>query len=447
MGSTVIEILEQLENTPGRLDKEEIMERYSKNDLLKRVFVAACDPYIDYGVRKFKKPASLSRKEREDDIALQTVVDDLLPDLATRKLTGNDARETVTGYLTWMTERQQKWAERILLKNLRCGVSDSIVEKTWPGLIKKFAVQLAETVESRFEDGKLVLEDVSFPVYVDPKLDGLRLIAIKVNGQTTLYTRNGTALTTLPKIKAALDALKEDNIVFDGEGMAKDWNESASVMMAHKTRKDDSTMTYNVFDCMPYADWTTQSCPLTYDERRKLAEKILSTQPKDSPLKMVQFLIARNDREVQEAYEEWLDEGYEGVMLKDLHALYKFKRSKGVLKLKPVMTHEGIIVDHYEGSLGTKREGLFGGFVVLLANGVTTRVGGGFSDKLKADIQLEGPDSYLGRIAECECQPPLTEDGRMRFPVFIRFRDPSDVDPKLFDAYDIWQEEQSKSDT
>ncbi len=444
---TVIDILEELELTSSRLDKEEIMRTHAKNELLKRIFVAACDPYIDYGVRKFKRPDTVETQLVDDDRSMKAFVDVLLPDLATRTLTGNEAKATVTAAFGLMDENQQKWAERILLKNLRCGVSDSIVEKTWPGLIKKFAVQLAETVESHFEGDKMILDEITYPVYVDPKLDGLRLIAIKVNGETTLYTRNGTVLTTLPKIKVALDALKVDNIVFDGEGMARDWNESASVMMARKTHKDDSSMTYNVFDCMPYADWASQNCPLTYDARRQMAEKALADVGKDSPLKMVMFLIAKNNEEVQEAYEEWLDEGYEGVMLKDLNALYKFKRSKGVLKLKPVTTHEGIIVDHYEGNLGTKREGLFGGFVVLLPNGVTTRVGGGFSDKLKADIQLEGPDSYLGRIAECECQPPLTEDGRMRFPVFTRFRDPADVDPKLFAAYDLWSEERDSEDT
>lgn len=446
MSKSVIDILESLEQTPGRLDKEAIMEKHARNDLLKALFVAACDPYIDYGVRKFKRPETVETPLTGDDITMGAFIHQLLPDLATRTLTGNEAKATVTAAFELMDERQQKWSERVLLKNLRCGVSDSIVEKTWPGLIKKFAVQLAETVESRFEDGKLVLDEVPYPVYVDPKLDGLRLIAIKVNGETTLYTRNGTVLTTLPRIKAALDALKADNIVFDGEGMAKDWNESASVMMARKTHKDDSTMTYNVFDCVPYSDWAAQDCPKTYDERRIMAEKILEKQPKDGPLRMVEFLIAKNDQEVQDAYEEWLEDGYEGVMLKSKDALYKFKRSKGVLKLKPIATHEGIIVDHFEGNLGTKREGLFGGFVVLLPNGVTTRVGGGFSDKLKADIQLEGPDSYLGRVAECECQPPLTEDGRMRFPVFSRFRDPSDVDSKLFDAFDLWKEEQETSE-
>lgn len=440
---TVIDVLEFLEQTPGRLDKEDLMRKQVKNDLLKRLFVAACDPYIDYGVRKFKRPPALEKQIKGDDVHMQAFLDVLLPDLAQRTITGNEAKNTVAAVFQLMDKRQQKWAERILLKNLRCGVSESIVEKTWPGLIKKFAVQLAETVESSFDaEGNLNIYDVQFPVRVDPKLDGLRLIAIKTKGVCTLYTRNGTVLETLPKIKAAVEALDFDDIVLDGEGMAQDWNESASIMMARKTHKDDSNMFYNVFDAMSLDHWVAQSCPMIYKDRLEFAKILLTSSTKENRqdcLRLVPFTIANNARQVQVYYEGWLDGGYEGVMIKDLNALYKFKRSKGVLKLKPVATHEGVIVNHYEGNLGAKREGLFGGFEVLLPNGVITRVGGGFTDKLKADIQLEGPDTYLGRIVECECQPPLTEDGRMRFPVFTRFRDASDVDPKILEAYESWE--------
>ena len=72
--------------------------------------------------------------------------------------------------------------------------------------------------------------------------------------------------------------------------------------------------------------------------------------------------------------------------------------------------------------------------MVLTPNGVTTRVGGGYSDDLKSKIFSEGPDTYVGRIAELEHQPPFTPDGKLRFPVFCRFRDAADVDPKVFDA-------------
>lgn len=438
--ATVIDILEELEQTPGRLDKEEIAKRHAKNDLLKRLMVAANDPYIVYYVSKFKMPPPAS-SSIPDDVQLNSFLG-VLRDLASRTVTGNEAKFLVESTFALATQLQQKWCQRVLLKNLRCGVHDSIVEKTWPGLIKKFAVQLAEPAESRFEGQELVIEDVKFPVRVDPKLDGLRLIAIKRNGETTLYTRNGTVLETLPRIKAAIDALDFDNFVLDGEGMAdgagtEAWNRSAEVMMARKTKKDDSAMVFNIFDAMPLDQWTTQKCTLVYKDRLQFAKDMLTDCDKQA-LRLVSYVIAQNAAEVVTFYQKCLDEGYEGVMLKDLNALYKFKRSKGVLKLKPIATHEGVVVDHYEGNLGAKREGLFGGFEVLLPNGVITRVGGGFTDKLKADIQLEGPDTYLGRIVECECQPPLTEDGKMRFPVFVRFRDASDVDPKVLEAAEAW---------
>ena len=51
---SVIDILEQLESNNSRLFKEELLEAQSGNDLLKRVFVAVGDPYINYYVNKFK---------------------------------------------------------------------------------------------------------------------------------------------------------------------------------------------------------------------------------------------------------------------------------------------------------------------------------------------------------------------------------------------------------
>jgi ATP-dependent DNA ligase len=108
--------------------------------------------------------------------------------------------------------------------------------------------------------------------------------------------------------------------------------------------------------------------------------------------------------------------------------------------LKPYVTYEGVIVGWYKGRRGTKREGLFSGFNVVLSNGVVTRVGGGFNDATRAQIQLDGPDTWIGKIVECEAQPDpltkdgLTEDGKMRFPVYVRTRSEADVDPKVIAA-------------
>lgn len=437
--TSVLEILAELESTGGRLLKEEILETNSGNDLLKKIFVAALDPYTDYGVRKFKKvPPSAG----VDDDGCMTLFLILLSKLATRELSGNAAKDAVTLAFSTMNANQQKWCERLLLKNLRCGV-DSTVNRVWPNLIKGFEVALAKTLSTTHDKstGIHITDDVNYPVWVDPKLDGLRCIAVKANGVVTLYTRNGTVLETLPRIQAALEKAPYDNYVLDGEAMGEDWNESASVLMSSKGKKDDASIYYNVFDAVKLDEWVAQACDTPYLKRLGAVAFLVEKIDNKAVRGLATGQVVNNEAELMEFYSNTMGHGYEGIMLKDLGAPYRFKRSSAILKMKPVVTYEGVIVGNYEGRVGTKRENLFGGFDVVLPNGVITRVGGGFNDAMRAQIQLEGPDSFNGRIVEMEGQPDpmtkdgLTKDGKIRFPVFMRFRDASDVDPRVVAAY------------
>src|SRR5579885_625162 len=342
MARTVIDILEELESTSGKLAKIDIMEAARKNELLKAVFVAAQDPYTVYYVNKFKVPAPTKKGAPDDEVVLAfiTGLDALL---ATRQLTGNAAKDLVNHMFGKMTEREQKWCQRILLKNMRCGVQES-VNKVWPGLIKSFEVALAKTLNSEFTRGEgiKILDKVNYPVRVEPKLDGLRCIAVKKNGEVTFYTRNGTVLESMPKIKAALEAGDYDNVVLDGEGMAADWNESASVMMS-KTQKDDSNLFYNVFDAMPLKDWVAQESSMPYSDRVDLVAKVVRACKSDR-VRQVPHINAKNEDELKAYFAKCMNEGYEGVMLKTLHTPYEWDRSKNILKLKPCVTYEGVIV-------------------------------------------------------------------------------------------------------
>ena len=442
--STVIDILEQLEATSGSNAKRDILEFNRHNDLLKRVFVAAQDPYIVYYVNRFKMPpvnSSAPSHEISDDEFLDDFLDFIMNDLATRRITGTTAKnEVVRRFACFNTPELQKWCLRILLKNLRCGVQETSVNKVWPGTLKSFAVALACTLKSEFVKGEgiRILEPVSYPVRVEPKLDGLRCIAVKKNGVTTFCTRNGTVLETMPRIKAVLDAAPYDNVVLDGEMLANgNWNESASVLMSSKAKKDDSSLVYNVFDCVGGPEWEAQEDDTPYRLRAANVSLIIENLPKGAPVVQVPHIMAKDEQELKAYFNECLDGGFEGIMLKRLDTPYLFKRSENILKLKPCVTWEGVIVGHYEGHRGSKREGLWGGFEMMLTNGVVTRVGGGFNDALRAQIQLDTPDAWIGKIIEVEGQPDmltkdgLNKDGKVRFPVFIRVRPEADADPTL----------------
>jgi len=435
--SSIIDVLEKLESDNSRLFKEELLEVYNDDLLLKRVFTVVGDPYTNFYINKFKAPEPLEKSTISDNDAIMAFIEMLHEKLSTRQVTGNAAKRLVESFFEGIDARQAKWCQRILLKNLRCGVQSSTVNKVWPGAITKFSVQLAESLTTRHENGKgIIIEDnVNYPIRVEPKLDGLRCIAVKHEGTVTMFTRSGNVLETLPKIKLALEKAQWDEFVLDGEIMGESWNESASIVMSHKKGKDDSSMIFHVFDAMPFIDWQDQVSELTLTNRVALVGELV-TKCDNPVVKQVPGRLVKNQEELLGMYASETSAGFEGVMLKDLDALYLFKRSSNIKKLKPTMTFEGVVVGHYEGNRGTKREGLWGGFEVKLPNNIVTRVGGGFTDKLKSEINLD-PDVWIGRVVEVEGQPDpltgdgLTSDGKIRFPVFIRERDIRDVDQNL----------------
>ena len=443
------DVLDELEQTGSRISKEAILKANSCDKILQRAILFSLDPYRTWGVKPPKKlPVPC---EADDDVAafddFLTFIDDKL---AQRVLTGNAAKHALNVELAKLSARGQKWAVRVLLQNLRIGV-DTTANKVWPGLIPKFKVGLAETLDVQLTttgDIVKIRGRIEYPVRVEPKLDGLRLVAIKTGGIVKLFTRNGTELPNLPRIRAALEAATFDDVVLDGEVMAdgagtEAWNESASVVMSRVDHKDDSNIFYNVFDSMTYDEWIAQRCDTPLGERCAETRRLLATAD-DKVVRQVKGIIVKSEEELLAAYVSFLDEDYEGCMIKVMSAPYVFKRSEYVLKLKPFVTHEGTIVGWFEGRRNTRHEGGFGGIEVLLPNGAITRVGSGFKDHERAEFMVEGPESLIGRIAECKCQPPLTKDGIMRFPTFVRFRDEADVDPGVIDAFLAWSENQGE---
>jgi ATP-dependent DNA ligase len=432
----VIEIFEQLEATSSRLEKEAILREHKGQTYLQEAFKAALDPYRTYGVSKIAKPT----KHRDDSsLANLTIWLTLLDRLQNRVFVGNEAKARIKEALEICSELEQKWFERILVKNLRCGVTETTVNKIWPDLIPKFEVQLAEEIKVEFKDEAFVQtagKPIEFPIYVDPKLDGLRMVAIKQNGVVTLFSRGGKEFETFPTIKTALEKADYDNTVLDGEVMAhgkgeEAWNHSASVAHSTKSVKSDEAMVYNVFDIMTLDEWVKQDCKTLFKDRFLRVEELANLVANPS-VKPVSGAIVKDFSDLVAFYEECLEASFEGCMLKKLEARYEFKRSSSVSKFKPVCDWSGKVVGVYGGHKGGKWEGKFGGLLVRLPNGKDTQVGGGYSDELRAELLTSG-ESLIGKFVDVVGQPPLSKWGKIRFPRFKRFRDASDVDASVRD--------------
>lgn len=431
---TVVEILETIENTQGKLAKQAILAEHANNDLLKEVFRLVQHPYINFYLGKVPKVKNAGGEAAPKDSHLVAMLD-ALQKCINRDVTGNAARALVADTLVPMTDLEFKWASRIILRKMRTGIGEGSVEKTWPGLVPSFKVALADKVEWEILDKKAgtikILTKINYPVRCEPKWDGYRCIVVKKNGVVTMFSRSGTETETAPTVKAWLQEHMLDSWVLDGELIdSNNWNDTASVVSSRKNKKSDKTLSFFVWDCMPLDVWVSQGVSKKFSERLKDIPKALGGRT-SGPVKIAEGNIVYNEKELLSYYNECLTKGYEGIMVKVMDAVYEFDRSEVMLKLKPVADYDGVVVGVGLGREGTKWEKSFTTLMVRFPWSThLTRVVTGTDDNEKLYIDSMR-DKLIGTPLTLEGSPILGEDGKVRFPVFIKWRQPSDCAPEV----------------
>lgn len=438
---SVFEILEEVEATSGKNAKRDALRPHVGNARLTQVLQLTHDPYVNFYVGKAPKvkPTMGAQRAPSDKVLDQLL--DTLKKLMSGDHRGNDGKEMLVSVMSGMTELELKWASRIILKKMRLGVGDGTIEKLWPGLLASFEVMLAQEIDWAVKDDSFeILTHISYPVRVEPKWDGFRCIAVKASGKVTLFARSGRVFETAPQINAWLEKNMRDNWVLDGELIGEEWNDTASIISAKKTKKDDSGIAFHAFDCMSLESWKTQIENTPYRERLKEIPLVLGSGTTSTPARPAEGKTVRNEEELREYNSACLDRGFEGIMVKTLDGVYLFddhKRSPHVLKLKPVVTYDGVVVEVLEGKEGTKWEGTFARVKVQLPNApmlpdgpATTTVGTGFKDPDRAYLD-KNRQKVVGRPCEVKGQPPLSKDGKIRFPRFKQWREEWDVSPDV----------------
>ena len=114
---SVYKILEELRATSSRLEKEAILKKNVKNDVLKRVVFLALDPYTQFYIKKIPSYKRSPLRAVPLDKAL-----DKLDTLSKRDVTGNAAIEYLRKLLSDMNDDDAKVLECVIQKDLDCGV-------------------------------------------------------------------------------------------------------------------------------------------------------------------------------------------------------------------------------------------------------------------------------------------------------------------------------------
>lgn len=413
------EIIQKLESDNSRLFKESVLLDALNNSEFVIGVQYALDSLKTFGVKEV--PATLSDDENASGLGWEQF--QVLADkLANRELTGHAARDAIElAQATATTEQWNDWYRRILIKDLRCGVSEKTINNVRKGTVPVFSCMLAH-------DGAKHEKKIAGECYVEFKYDGVRVIAIVQNGNATLYSRNGKQLTNFPHIEQALSKPEFNGIVFDGEVMSEDF-QSLMKQVHRKSGAQTEDAYLAVFDMLPLENFQAGEWDCTASNRRHMLEATAALF--EDCVRIVDAVCMNLDteegkKEFQTMNKVALELGYEGLMIKPVRAPYSCKRSHAWLKIKPFIEVTLKVVAVEEGT--GRNAGKLGALVVEGEDDgkfFHLNVGSGLTDNDR-EVFWENKDQVIGQLVEIRADAITISQEQhaysLRFPRFKTFR-------------------------
>ena len=413
-----LNVLSRVAAVSGKNDKLNILKENTNNAELAELLDATFNYNRRFWVNKFEMPEPLINNSIKINQHINFM--GLLQKLETRTITGNTAKIAVESFMSSCTAFQQEWYAKILRKDLKAGFSAKTAVKAGFNNIPLFDVMLAK-------DGKTckkVKEIVEKGVFVTPKYDGYRCLAIVNNGAVTLLSRNGTVYDNFQIITESLsNCFPQGQYIFDGEIMSDDFQSMQKSAFANKRGTTVGDVKYHVFGYVPYNEWTAKIFKMNTMSR--ITELYKLAKSFDENLLVVQHTFVNSMDLVLKMEQQYLTQGFEGAMALPDIPYYLGKKSNKLLKFKTMISEDCVVVGHFEGKPGTRLEGKLGGFIVKQENGLECRCGSGYSDEDREHYML-APEKWHNKVMEIKYQEKTT-DGIMRFPIFMRWRQDKDT--------------------
>ncbi len=409
---SVFDIFEQLESTGSTSEKTKILAANKDN----KEFVELLDYAFNFKRKFFIKKFEIKPNTQTACVGSTAELLDILDELQCRKTTGHAAIKLVEDFLSTCTPQEQKWYARVILKDLRCNFGITLCKKA--GIdIPEFEVMLAKDGK----ECKKLKEIVGAGVYVTPKFNGYRCLAVSTDGAVTLYSRNGVEYLNFPTIVAELEKIG-GNFVLDGEIMSDDFNAMQQTALSSKSTKSVGDVYYAVFGWVPVDEWEKQEFKVPTKQRLDSLQTWFDVSaPNTTLIRHIQHELLYTVDECMDFEKRHLALGYEGAMLLPNIPYYLGKKSNKLLKLKTFQSMDCPVLKIYRGEAGKEFENTMGGMTVLQENGVECDCGSGFS-KEDRDHMWSHQDEFIGRTAEIQYQEIQKVHNRMQFPTFQRWR-------------------------
>lgn len=411
-----LEVFHELSQTNSVKEKEAILRKYKGGPLdpsLPILLAMNLSTYAMFYIKDIPEyvvnPVGKQGKENYEAFVKLTA------DLASKRITGNEAKEAVRQFFMESHAEEAGLYELILSKG-SIGVGTSTVNKVWPKLIPEFDLMLAPNKLPN-------VTQLKYPAQVQPKLDGYRCVYM----DRLLWSRSGKPFGN-KGLLAYFDRLESvGDYVLDGELYIHGISfQNLTKVLNAENAPIPAGLKYVVYDCVPNKDWKHQGCKLPYSSRLTLLRSILNDKVADySKIIDISSDVVADASELIKLYKDYIKQGYEGVMIKDSNGLYQWKRvslrSAEMVKLKPFKTIDVKIEGIYEGE--GEFTGKAGGVNITHASNAVC-VGSGFDIATRESL-FKDPSKYIGKTIEVQYFEE-TEEGSLRFPTFKRFRPEKD---------------------
>ena len=416
------DIFKEIKAVSSKKSKEDIIKKYKDNELFAKTLKFVYDDFITTGISTKKINANIKDNEfMVLNTGFKYNYENLL-DWVREHNTGKlDTVYMLQTYINQFEDEETKqFLKDVFTKKLKVGITAKTINKVLgEGFIEEFGCQLA------YPYHKYLNKLEGSEIIVTQKLDGHRSICIVKNGKATFYTRKGLVVNGLDIQGHEAEKLVErgfggKDYVLDGELLAynadrletKDlFRLTTSILRSDSA--DKSSVLFNVFDCLPYEEFTTG---ISKDPFWKRKEDLVNAYYAIHPLKSVKSTeiepLAQHLRIVENIYEdtyhpnvilslqeEYVDAlGWEGLMINLSDGLYQTKRTSDILKVKEFFNADVLVKDVFEGT--GELSGTLGG-VIIDYKGNDVKVGSGFTLK-ERNTYWANPNKIIGKVVDVQ---------------------------------------------
>lgn len=413
----IVNLFFELSETSKTSKKTELLMTQSDNQTLKELALAT---YGDdkYFISLDQIPQNIQEQAGNGESTESYLF--LLDQLKNREISGNEAIEAVCRHCANCMDAPLLLAA--LDHSFNCGVSKGLISKVWPDLFSKFGVALAEKYD---EKTSKAVDFVTQNWLASRKLDGVRCICTKINGEVHFYARSGKEFFTLSVLREAIENMAADNFVLDGECCIVDENgDEDFISIVSEIKRKNWTIEnpcYQVFDCLTPEEFYSHEGD-TCHSVRMLRDAAVEIKNGVAHTAFVEQHELRSTADFNYWIEQAAANGWEGIMIRK-NIGYEGKRSKNMLKCKKFQDAEFTVLGCENDTMrfvenGRQVEKTALARILIEYKGNTVSVGGGFS-KAQRLYYADHHDELIGKIVTVKYfQESVNADGQysLRFP-------------------------------